>query len=115
MKLVLRPRQRRLSDRDRRRWIRRPGVRGPGSWHLLIGTYTSTGTDALGNPVGRIEISIDNRTLATESFTTPTRTGNTTLATPATARLDDDLRIYAGVLSQSKACTEYPELPNCNS
>jgi hypothetical protein len=55
-----------------------------------------------------------------QTYNAPTRTGSTILGAPGSTgspligRLDD-VRIYAGVLSQSKACTEWPNLPNCGS
>ncbi|MFG1813236.1 LamG-like jellyroll fold domain-containing protein [Kribbella sp. NPDC049174] len=90
----------------------------PEGWHLLIGTYETAGQDSLGQPVGRISVSVDLRTRGLETYSAPTRTGSTVLGgstgSPLIGRLDD-VRIYAGVLSQTKACTEWPGLPNCGS
>ncbi|MFI7061131.1 LamG-like jellyroll fold domain-containing protein [Kribbella sp. NPDC050124] len=91
-------------------------------WHLLVGTYESTGEDAFGNPTGEISLTVDLRGSngGTQTYLAPTRAGNTVLGTPGPTgtpfigRLDD-IRIYAGVLSQSKACTEWPDLQNCGS
>ncbi|WP_328521410.1 LamG domain-containing protein [Kribbella sp. NBC_00359] len=91
-------------------------------WHLLIGSYNRTGTGGFGNPDGRIELTVDNRGSdgGQKAYSAPTRTGSTIVGAAATkgagliGRLDE-LRVYAGVLSQSKACTEFPELDGCGS
>ncbi|MEU4601358.1 hypothetical protein AB0F43_00130 [Kribbella sp. NPDC023972] len=65
-------------------------------------------------------MSVNVRTRGLRTYNAPTRTGSTILGAPGSTgspligRLDD-VRICAGVLSQSKACTEWPGLPNCGS
>ena len=93
-------------------------------WHLLLGTYDAAHPSVLqGSPAGAIKVTVDIRggdgSLAT--YLSPTRFGTTTVigaarttAQPFNGRLDE-LRIYAGVLSQRKACTDYPDLQNCGS
>jgi Concanavalin A-like lectin/glucanases superfamily len=91
-------------------------------WHLLIGRYDRSASGGFGNPDGEIELTLDNRISdgGVESYPAPTRFGTTVVGTAATTgstltgRLDE-LHIYAGVLSQSTACTDYPDLPNCGS
>jgi len=91
-------------------------------WHLLIGSYDRSASGGFGNPDGEIELTVDNRISGggLVSYPAPTRFGTTVVGTAATTgstltgRLDE-LHIYAGVLSQSKACTDYPDLPNCGS
>jgi hypothetical protein len=79
-------------------------------WHVLAGTYNRTD--------GRIELTFDNAPFngCSQPYSAPTRFGTTTVgAAPTfTGRLDE-LHVYAGVLTQSRACTDYPGLPGCGS
>jgi hypothetical protein len=93
-----------------------------GEWHHLIGTYDQSATDALGNPTGEIELRVDLRPSsgAIQPYTAPTRIGTTIVGSGATTGSTltgklDELRIYAGVLSQRRACTDYPDLRDCGS
>ncbi|WP_165956693.1 LamG domain-containing protein [Kribbella antibiotica] len=90
----------------------------PGDWHLLTGEYTAQGTNALGDPVGEIRVSLDGFPLDNAYLTAARRDGSTVLGKPGSTgapfagRLDD-LRLYVGELSPTKLCADYPDPDRC--
>jgi hypothetical protein len=92
-------------------------------WHLLAGTYSSLDVDALGDPAGKLQLTVDQRASDGSNPTypaTPLRTGTTVIGAARTSgksfdgRLDD-LRLYSGVAQGPKLCEDYPDLDSCGS
>ncbi|MFC9688333.1 LamG-like jellyroll fold domain-containing protein [Kribbella sp. NPDC056951] len=91
-------------------------------WHLLIATYDAMADpDAEDGVVGRIALSVDRYRAADGAidFHSALRTGATQLAAGRNGgqfggRMDD-LRMYAGVLTDERACEEFPEVGDCGT
>ncbi|GAA3542840.1 hypothetical protein GCM10022235_08280 [Kribbella ginsengisoli] len=88
-----------------------------GGWHLISATYDARA----GGSSASIGLALDIRTIGQTSYqASPPRAGSTVVGAGRTSGKSfagsvDDLRLYAGVASQTRLCEDYPGLDNCGS
>jgi hypothetical protein len=89
-------------------------------WHLLVATFDAIAApDAASNPAGKIALAVDRIRADELDFSASIRTGSTQVGIgrggEQLAGLVDDLRIYAGVVSDERVCQDFPEVGNCGT
>lgn len=90
-------------------------------WHVLTGSYAGLADGPTGEPTSKLELTVDQTPFdgSRPAYSgTPLRTGTTVVGSGRTAGKDfsgrlDDLRLYAGVVSGSRLCEDYPDLDSC--
>jgi concanavalin A-like lectin/glucanase superfamily protein len=87
-------------------------------WHLISATYDARAGDPSS---ARVELAMDIRTRGLTTYRAgPLRVGSTVVGAGRTSGMSfvgsvDDLRLYAGVASQTRLCEDNPGLDNCGS
>ncbi|MFK4088498.1 LamG-like jellyroll fold domain-containing protein [Kribbella sp. NPDC020789] len=91
-------------------------------WHLLLASYDSIAKpDEIGADPGKITLTVDRLRLdeGALDFHSPLQAGSTQVGVGRTGEQFtgriDDLRLYAGVLSDERACEEFPEVGDCGT